>query len=163
MTDSGTPDRAKMLPGVAAIGLWMFVLCVIGLVGVTRHALPPVELVFCAAFAVAGQGLLRLRRWGWAMTAAAVLFSAIVPASMPRLIFKFARASVISSTSTAPHATSSAAIVGAIMMACSLRWMESPRSSFNISFACIPHQSRQAEELGADLKARPLGRFGVDL
>jgi uncharacterized membrane protein (DUF2068 family) len=75
-TEPGTPDRAKMLPGVAAIGLWMFVLCVIGLVGVTRHALPPVELVFCAAFAVAGQGLLRLRRWGWAMTAAAVLFSA---------------------------------------------------------------------------------------
>jgi uncharacterized membrane protein (DUF2068 family) len=76
MTDAGSPDRAKMLPGVAAIGLWMFVLCVMGLIGVTRHALPPVELVFCTAFAVAGQGLLRLRRWGWAMTAAAVLFSA---------------------------------------------------------------------------------------
>jgi uncharacterized membrane protein (DUF2068 family) len=76
MTDTETPDRAKMLPGMAAIGLWMFVLCVIGLVGVTRHALPPVVLIFCAAFAVAGQGLLRLRRWGWALTLGAVLFSA---------------------------------------------------------------------------------------
>ena len=45
MTDSGAPDRAKMLPGVAAIGLWMFLLCLMGLIGVTRHALPPVVLV----------------------------------------------------------------------------------------------------------------------
>jgi uncharacterized membrane protein (DUF2068 family) len=65
-----------MLPGVAAIGLWMFLLCLLGLIGVTRHALPPVVLIFCAAFALAGQGLLRLKRWGWALTLAAVLLSA---------------------------------------------------------------------------------------
>jgi hypothetical protein len=79
MTESNPPatePSPRMLPGVAAIGLWMFLLCVLGLIGVTRHALPPVALIFSASFALAGQGLLRLRRWGWALTLGAVLFSA---------------------------------------------------------------------------------------
>ena len=70
-------DARRPLPGVAAISLWLFVLCLWGLIGVTRHALPPVTLVFCVAFAAAGQGLLKLRRWGWALTLAAVLLSAV--------------------------------------------------------------------------------------
>jgi hypothetical protein len=76
MSDPDFQQSPRMLPGVGAIGLWMFVLCVLGLVGVTRHELPKVALVFCVAFAAAGQGLLRLKRWGWAMTLGAVLFSA---------------------------------------------------------------------------------------
>jgi hypothetical protein len=76
MSDAKVPGPVRMLPGVAAIGLWMFLLCLLGLIGVTRHALPPAVLIFCAAFALAGQGLLRLRRWGWALTLAAVLLSA---------------------------------------------------------------------------------------
>lgn len=66
-----------LLPGVAAIGLWMFVLCLIGLIGVTMHRLPLTVLVLCAAFAIAGQGLLRLRRWGWALTLGAVFLSGL--------------------------------------------------------------------------------------
>lgn len=77
MSEPNPSGAPRILPGVGAIGLWMFVLCVFGLVGVTRHELPKVALVFCLAFALAGQGLLRLRRWGWAMTLGAVLFSAM--------------------------------------------------------------------------------------
>ncbi|HEX4066684.1 MAG TPA: hypothetical protein VHZ09_11735 [Acidobacteriaceae bacterium] len=70
-------EAPKLLPGVAAIGLWMFALCLIGLVGVTMHRLPLAVLILCAAFATAGQGLLRLRRWGWALTLAAVFLSGL--------------------------------------------------------------------------------------
>jgi len=71
------PAEARLLPGMAAIGAWMFLLCVIGLIGVTTHKLPLVVVILCAAFAAAGQGLLRLRRWGWALTLAAVFLSAM--------------------------------------------------------------------------------------
>jgi uncharacterized membrane protein (DUF2068 family) len=64
--------RPRPLPGVAAIGLYMFLLCLLWLLGVTRHLMPKAALILCAAFAVAGQGLLRQKRWGWAMTLAAV-------------------------------------------------------------------------------------------
>jgi hypothetical protein len=69
--------KGKLLPGMAAIAIWMIVLAVIGLVSVTMHKLPLLYLVLCAAFAAAGQGLLRLRRWGWAMSLAAVFLSAM--------------------------------------------------------------------------------------
>lgn len=70
-------SKGGLLPGVAAIAIWMFLLCLYGLVGVTMHRLPLAALVLCVAFALAGQGLMRLRRWGWAMTLAAVLLSAM--------------------------------------------------------------------------------------
>ena len=73
---NGEPKRG-LLPGMAAISAWMFLLCLIGLTGVTLHRLPLVVLVLCAAFAAAGQGLLLLRRWGWALTLAAVFLSAM--------------------------------------------------------------------------------------
>ena len=71
-------EEAKrgLLPGMAAIGVWMFLLCLIGLIGVTMHKLPLAVLILCCALALAGQGLLRLRRWGWALTLAAVFLSA---------------------------------------------------------------------------------------
>jgi hypothetical protein len=71
------PERAKLLPGIAAIGLWMFFLCLLCLLGVSMHRLPHLFLLFCLAFAVAGHGLLRLRRWGWALTLATVFLSAL--------------------------------------------------------------------------------------
>jgi hypothetical protein len=81
MTDENGPvaqrDARRLLPGMAAIAVWMFVLCVIGLVGVTTHKLPLVVVILCAAFAAAGQGLLRLQRWGWALALAAVFLSAL--------------------------------------------------------------------------------------
>lgn len=71
------PERPKLLPGIAAIGLWMFCLCLLGLLGVSRHKLPHSALVLCVAFALGGHGLLRLRRWGWAITLATAFLSAI--------------------------------------------------------------------------------------
>jgi uncharacterized membrane protein (DUF2068 family) len=68
-------EGPKLLPGIAAIGLWMFALCLIGLIGVTMHRLPLVVLILCAAFAAGGQGLLRLKRWGYALSLAAVFLS----------------------------------------------------------------------------------------
>ena len=73
----GEEEKRGLLPGMAAIGAWMFMLCLIGLVGVTLHKLPLVVLILCAAFVAAGQGLLRLRRWGWALTLAAVFCSGL--------------------------------------------------------------------------------------
>lgn len=69
--------KQKPLPGVAAIGLYMFLLCIMGLLGVTERKLPHVVLLFCVAFAAAGQGLLLQKRWGWALTLATVLLSGI--------------------------------------------------------------------------------------
>lgn len=73
MTDE---TKGGLLPGIAAIAGWMFLLSLMGLIGVTLHKLPLVVVVLCAAFAAAGQGLLRLQRWGWALTLAAVFLSA---------------------------------------------------------------------------------------
>ncbi|HEY6445884.1 MAG TPA: DUF2127 domain-containing protein [Acidobacteriaceae bacterium] len=70
-------DPARPLPGVAAIGLYMFLLCLLWLVAITRHKLPMGALAMCAAFAIAGQGLLRQKRWGWAMTLAAILLASV--------------------------------------------------------------------------------------
>ncbi len=74
MSDESKPG---LLPGMAAIAAWMFLLSLLGLVGVTLHRLPLIVVVLCAAFAAAGQGMLRLRRWGWALTLAAVFLSAM--------------------------------------------------------------------------------------
>lgn len=75
--EPGSNERAKLLPGIAAIGLWMFFLCLMGLLGVSLHKLPHLFLLFCVAFAAAGQGLISLRRWGWALTLATVFLSGL--------------------------------------------------------------------------------------
>jgi hypothetical protein len=72
-----TDERGKLLPGIAAIGLWMFFLCLMCLLGVSLHRLPHLFLLFCVAFAAGGQGLIRLRRWGWALTLATVFLSGL--------------------------------------------------------------------------------------
>jgi uncharacterized membrane protein (DUF2068 family) len=63
------------LPGMAAVALWMLLLCGIGLFGVITHHLPFVVTVLCAFFAAASSGLLQQRRWGWALSLAAVFLS----------------------------------------------------------------------------------------
>jgi uncharacterized membrane protein (DUF2068 family) len=83
MTDTGpansgpakSPGALKLLPGMAVICLWMLALCALGLIGVITHNLPPAVMVICAIFAVAANGLLKLRRWGWALTLAATFLS----------------------------------------------------------------------------------------
>jgi uncharacterized membrane protein (UPF0136 family) len=63
------------LPGMAAVALWMLLLCGIGLFGVLTHHLPMAVVVLCAFFAAAAAGLLQQRRWGWALSLAAAFLS----------------------------------------------------------------------------------------
>jgi uncharacterized membrane protein (DUF2068 family) len=75
------PMQAKLpLPGMAAISLWMLALSVIGVAGVLTGHYPSggarvAILILCTVFAVAGLGLIRMRRWGWALTLGAVFLS----------------------------------------------------------------------------------------
>jgi uncharacterized membrane protein (DUF2068 family) len=80
MTDPQTsapqPTRpAGLLPGMAVICIWMLALCGLGLIGVITHSLPPAVMVLCLFYAIAANGLLKLRRWGWALTLAASFLS----------------------------------------------------------------------------------------
>src|ERR1700742_81669 len=72
---SKSATSAGLLPGMAVICLWMLALCGLGLVGVITHNLPPGVMILCVIFAVAANGLLKLRRWGWALTLAAAFLS----------------------------------------------------------------------------------------
>jgi hypothetical protein len=76
MTESAVPSKLP-LPGMAAISLWMLALALMGVAGVLTGHYPPGGarvgiLVLCTIFAVAGLGLIRMRRWGWALTLGAV-------------------------------------------------------------------------------------------
>jgi hypothetical protein len=64
-----------LLPGMAAICVWNLLLCGIGLIGVITHNLPPAVIALCLFYAIAANGLLKLRRWGWALTLAAAFLS----------------------------------------------------------------------------------------
>jgi hypothetical protein len=72
---SKSNEQAKILPGMAVICLWMLGLCGLGLIGVITHNLPPGVMILCVIFAVAANGLLKLKRWGWALTLAAAFLS----------------------------------------------------------------------------------------
>ena len=65
---------------MAAISLWMLALALIGVLGVLTGHYPPGGarvgiLILCTVFAVAGLGLIRMLRWGWALTLGAVFCS----------------------------------------------------------------------------------------
>ena len=77
MTDgpAPAPDSKLPLPGMAAISLYMLALALVGVAGVLTHHYPPGALILCSVFAVAGLGLIRMRRWGWALTLGAVFCS----------------------------------------------------------------------------------------
>jgi len=76
--DAAAPaTRLLPLPGMAAIALYLLLLAVTIILGVTtgRHY-PPVFLVFSALFLTASGGLMMLFRWAWAMALGAVLLLA---------------------------------------------------------------------------------------
>jgi uncharacterized membrane protein (DUF2068 family) len=75
MSETTPTKPAGLLPGMAVICLWMLALCALGLVGVITHNLPPAVMIICVIFAVAANGLLKLRRWGWALSLAAAFLS----------------------------------------------------------------------------------------
>lgn len=73
-------DPAAKLPGVAAIALWLLLEALIGVAGVFSHhfASPSSRiavLAFCSLLALASLGLLRMRRWGWALALAAAFLT----------------------------------------------------------------------------------------
>jgi peptidoglycan/LPS O-acetylase OafA/YrhL len=73
------PRRAlPPLPGMAAISLYLLALAGVILVGVAdgRHY-PPLFLIFAAGFMAASAGMMRLRRWAWALALAAVFLLAV--------------------------------------------------------------------------------------
>jgi hypothetical protein len=68
------------LPGMAAISLLMLALALIGVSGVFTGHYPSGGarigiLILCSVFAAAGLGLIRMRRWGWALALGAVFLS----------------------------------------------------------------------------------------
>ncbi len=67
------PTRRMPLPAIAAIALYMLLLAGINLVGVVQGQIRPIYLVFTAAFITASLGLLRMFRWAWVMTLAAIV------------------------------------------------------------------------------------------
>lgn len=75
MTDTSPKQIKGPLPGMAAVSLWMIMLCGIGLFGVITHHLPAIVTVLCAFFAAAASGLIQQRRWGWALSLAAAFLS----------------------------------------------------------------------------------------
>jgi uncharacterized membrane protein (DUF2068 family) len=73
-------DSAARFPGVAAIALWMLLESLIGVFGVltnhfASHGARLAVLALSTLLAVAGLGLLKMRRWGWALALAAAFLT----------------------------------------------------------------------------------------
>jgi hypothetical protein len=64
--------RRTLLPGLICIGLYMLVLAAVVTLGVVGGHYPPLFLLLAAMFVTASFGLIRLFRWAWALTLAAV-------------------------------------------------------------------------------------------
>jgi Predicted membrane protein (DUF2127) len=77
MTEAPAPRTPANLPlpGMAIISLWMLAQSGIGAFGVLTHHFPAFVMLLSVAFAAASIGLLRQRRWGWALTLAATFLS----------------------------------------------------------------------------------------
>lgn len=76
----GPQDDAAKFPGVAAIGFWMLLEAIIGVAGVftnhfATHGARLAVLAVATLLAVAGLGLLQMRRWGWALALAAAFLT----------------------------------------------------------------------------------------
>ena len=66
------PGKKRLpLPGMAGIALYMLAISAVIAFGVIGHHIPPVFLVVSLLTACASFGLLRLQRWGWALSLAA--------------------------------------------------------------------------------------------
>jgi hypothetical protein len=68
------PPQAEyrgLLPAMAGIALYMFVLAGVVGFGAATGRFPRLFLVLCVLFVAAAVGLIRLYRWGWALATAA--------------------------------------------------------------------------------------------
>ena len=84
-TQSRPGLRGQMLPGIAGICLYMMVVALTGVFGAFRGVYPPmVALPICTLLVFGIFGLLRLRRWGWAMVTAGSLLISLMYGWMAR-------------------------------------------------------------------------------
>lgn len=60
-----------LLPAMAGIALYMFVLAGVVGFGAATGRFPRLFLILCVLFVAAAVGLIRLYRWGWALATAA--------------------------------------------------------------------------------------------
>lgn len=79
----GTPagEARGMLPGMAMIGMYLLLLCMLNVFAAARGVYgagsPRVSIMaVCVLMAVGVFGMLRLRRWGWAITSAGCVLMA---------------------------------------------------------------------------------------
>jgi uncharacterized membrane protein (DUF2068 family) len=78
MTDQITPQKSGLLPGIIAIAAFMLLMSVASFYSGMRFAFGKQRIIvfaFTVLFAAAGLGLLRLKRWGWAMSLAAAFLA----------------------------------------------------------------------------------------
>ncbi len=69
----GPMRTLQLVPGVAAISLYMMLLAGFNILGVVTGQVRPAYLVFSPVLIAAGLGLLMLFRWAWALALAAVV------------------------------------------------------------------------------------------
>jgi hypothetical protein len=72
------PERGRMLPGIAGIALFMLVFTLANVFGALSNVFGTGRgkygaLALCTMLAVGIFGLLRMRRWGWAMVMAGAI------------------------------------------------------------------------------------------
>jgi hypothetical protein len=69
---SNAPTQYRgLLPAMAGIAMYMFVLSGVVGFGAVTGRFPRLFLLLCLLFVAAAVGLIRLYRWGWALTTAA--------------------------------------------------------------------------------------------
>ena len=97
------PRKGGLLPGLVAIAIYMLLVALQNIVSVVSSRTHSVDLIFSVALIAAALGLLRLLRWAWALTLAAVVFRAgvlfwqyavqhnalILPLALLNLVFFF--------------------------------------------------------------------------
>jgi uncharacterized membrane protein (DUF2068 family) len=70
--ESAQPGKKRLpLPGMAGIALYMLAISAVIAFSVLGHHIPAIFLVVSLLTACASFGLLRLQRWGWALSLAA--------------------------------------------------------------------------------------------
>jgi uncharacterized membrane protein (DUF2068 family) len=70
--ESAQPGKKRLpLPGMAGIALYMLAISAVIAFGVVGRHIPPIFLAVSLLTACASFGLLRLQRWGWALSLAA--------------------------------------------------------------------------------------------
>ena len=77
--ETGAPQPHRgLLPGLAAISLYLMLLSGVIILGVVSgNHYPPVFLAFAAIFMAASAGLILLFRWAWALALGAVFLLAV--------------------------------------------------------------------------------------